>query len=371
MTDISTQLDILADLVAIPTVPGENNEVWLSYVATRLSAAGCRVTQVPSKLGDCTGLIASVGPEIPGGLILSGHVDVVSVEGQDWTGDPFRLRRSGGRVLGRGTSDMKGFVSCAIAAMEDRARNPSATPLHIALSADEESTCQSAVSLAEFAARWLPAPRGVLIGEPTLLHPVSGHKGSYTYEVAVTGRPAHASMPELGASATALAARLIAWLDDQSAKVSSPNSTTHSVGRIKGGTASNIIAAQCRFDWDIRLAPGDDLGAILQAFEAVAQKLCADARCRMPEVDVRLQQTAAFPSFRTDAASPLARECLVVSEISDTVEMVAATEAGIFQTAGFPVVVMGPGDMAQAHTPDEFVELDQLAGSAAQLRRLI
>lgn len=370
MMDVSSTLSILDDLVAIPSVPGKANQEWLCYVRSRLAAAGCRVAVVPSATGACDGLIASVGPDQPGGLVLSGHVDVVSVDGQSWTSDPFRLRRAHNRLYGRGTTDMKGFVACAIATMEHAAQQRLERPLHVALSADEETTCQSAITLAAFVAEKLPAPRGVLVGEPTCLRPVNRHRASFTYEVEVTGRPAHASMPELGLSATALAARLITWIDDRSAKVFSPDATTHSIGTLGGGAANNIIAGRCRFEWDIRMSPGSDVEEIADAFRREADRLLAPLRKRIPEAAVSLNETARFPGFHTFANTLFAEECISVSAAASHAAMAAATEAGIFEGAGLPVIVMGPGDMEQAHTADEFIETGQLAGCLAQLSRM-
>jgi len=370
MMDVSPTLSILDDLVAIPSVPGNANQEWLSYVRSRLAAAGCRISVVPSATGACDGLIASTGPDQPGGLVLSGHVDVVSVDGQRWTSDPFRLRRAGSRVYGRGTTDMKGFVACAIATMEHAARQTLQRPLHIVLSADEETTCQSAITLAAFVAKKLPAPRGVLVGEPTCLRPVNRHRASFTYEVEVTGRPAHASMPELGLSATALAARLMTWIDDRSAKVFNLDATTHSIGTITGGTANNIIAGHCRFEWDIRMSPSEEVGELAKAFRREADRLLTPVRKRIPEAAVGLSETARFPGFHTSADTLFAEECIAVSAAASHSAMAAATEAGVFEGAGLPVIVMGPGDMEQAHTADEFIETGQLAGCLAQLARM-
>ncbi|MEZ5873078.1 MAG: M20/M25/M40 family metallo-hydrolase [Nitratireductor sp.] len=370
MVDLSQTLAILDDLVAIASVPGQANREWLSYVRSRLEAAGCRVAIVPSPSGDCEGLVASTGPGIPGGLVLSGHADVVSAEGQNWTSDPFRLRLDGSRAFGRGTADMKGFVACAITMMEHAASRGLERPLHLALSGDEETTCQSAVSLAGFVAQNLPVPRGVLIGEPTCLQPVNRHRASFTWEVEVKGRSAHASMPELGLSATALAAHLIAWIDNRSARIFSPDATTHSIGTIMGGTANNIIAEHCRFEWDIRLSPHEDIEELTDDFRSEAERLLAPQRDRVPEAAVHLSENAVFPGFHTDANNVFAQECIAASIAASLLPMAAATEAGIYHEAGLPVIVMGPGNMEQAHTPDEYIELDQLAACLHQLSRL-
>ncbi|WP_306114234.1 MULTISPECIES: acetylornithine deacetylase [unclassified Roseovarius] len=371
MADLPAILTVLDDLVAIRTVPGEKNAEWLRYVSARLAAIGAEIAEVPSPAGERTGLIASIGPDRPGGLVLSGHLDVVSADGQSWTSDPFRLRRTENRVYGRGTTDMKGFVACAIAVFEEAARGDLSHPVHIALSADEETACQSARSLAAHIAKNLPPPRGVLVGEPTALRPSNGQKGSYTYAVDVTGRAAHASMPELGVSATAIAARLMTWIEDQSARVYGPETTSHSVGVVEGGTASNIIAGHCRFEWDIRLAAGDRLDQIEQAFHTEVERLLVPHRENAAEVDVRLQQTADFPGFLTAPDHPFVKECLMASDAGDPQAFPAGSEGGIYSAAGLPVVIMGPGDLAQAHIADEFLEIEQLESCAVQLRRLM
>lgn len=364
-------LAILADLVAIPSIPGAENETWLGYVQNLMTPLGARISMVPSPSGTCTGLIASIGPNVPGGLVLSGHMDVVDVVGQPWVRAPFRLSDEGARLYGRGTTDMKGFNACALAMMECAARLPLRRPLHLVLSADEETSCRSAVSLAAHIAQALPPVRGVLVGEPSGLRPVNRHKGSYTYLVEVMGRSAHASQPELGVSATALAARLMVWLEDRSARSAGPGATTHSVGTVSGGTANNIIAEQCRFEWDIRLAPLDDLAALMDGFQAEAARLLAPVQARAPEAGVRLTQTAVFPGFQTLRDSPLAQECLAASGQSACDVMLAGTEAGIFQQVGLPVMIMGPGALTQAHIPDEYIARSELEGCLTQLSRMV
>ena len=359
-------LDILADLVAIPSIPGRSNETWLEYVKARLSAVGCRISVVPSPAGDCHGLIASLGPDVPGGIVLSGHVDVVSTEGQDWTGDPFGLRREGGKLFGRGTADVKGFVACAIAQIEEVARAPTEIPVHLCLSADEETTCQSAISLARHIKAHLPPVRGVLVGEPTRLAPANWQKHSYTCKIVVTGRAAHAGQPALGVSATALAARLIAWIDDRSGDPADPEATTFSIGTLHGGVASNTIAEHCDCEWDLRLSPDDTLDAILQAARAEGARLVA----KNPGAGITITESARFPGFLTAPDSDFAQTCRAVSS-NDFTQFQAGSEAGIFEAEGLPVIVMGPGDIAQAHIADEFIETGQIDQCCQQLRRLI
>ncbi len=217
--------------------------------------------------------------------------------------------------------------------------------MHLALPADEESTCHSAVSLAAHIAEHTPAPRGVLVGGPTCFAPVNRHKGSFIYTINVKGRSAHASMPELGVSATALAAHLITWIDSQSARSSAASATTHSIGWIEGGSTSNIIAEHCQFEWDIRLAPQDDLNALIDACRAQAAGMLTALQTRIPEAAITIEQTVRFPGFHTPPEAGFAQECLAVSAATSHVEFSTGTEAGLFQGAGLPVIVMGPGDL--------------------------
>ncbi|WP_371225403.1 acetylornithine deacetylase [Roseovarius sp. 2305UL8-3] len=364
-------VEILGDLVAIPSTPGQNNAEWVRYVTDLLTAVGARVNVVPSPLGDCDGLVASIGPDVEGGVVLSGHADVVVVTDQHWTSDPFVMREQDGRLFGRGTADMKGFVACALAMMEEAAALPLTRPLHVAISGDEETTCQSAISLATHVASDLPSVRGVLVGEPTMLRAGHSHKGSYTCVVTVTGRTAHASLPEAGLSATALAARLMVWIDDRSAQTSAPETTTFTVGTITGGIANNIIAQHCQFEWDIRLSPQDDLEEVIAGLQAEADRLLAQVHPRVPEARIDIARTAFFPGFYTKTDHEFAQECLAASGNNGFDSLPYGTEAGLFQDEGLSVMVMGPGSIDQAHTPDEFIEIDQLARCMAQLRALV
>lgn len=374
MATVSRALEILAELVAMRTVPGEANAAWVSYVSSRLSAIGCRIVRVPSSLGDCEGVIASLGPPDPGGLVLSGHMDVVDVAGQDWTVDPFRLTARGGRVYGRGTTDMKGFLACALALVEAHSARAPDRPLHLAISGDEETTCRSAVALAEHLTARLPPVRGVIVGEQTGLRAANRHRGAYTLDVEVTGQAGHASRPDRGLSAIALAAQLILWLEARSDGALGPGTTdagtTHSVGRISGGTATNIIAERCGFSWDVRLAPEQALEAEIAAFDDAAERLLAGVRTRAPAAAVSVSVVAAFPGFLTPPDTPFACDCESLAAEPGFVGYDGATEAGIYQARGLPAIVMGPGDIADAHVADESLAVDQLEACCALLARL-
>ncbi len=370
MDALSLTLQHLEGLVTCPTLSGDANDQINDYVADCLSSAGTRVVRIPSPLGHVEGIIASIGPDEPGGLILSGHSDVVPVDGQDWTSDPFQLRRQADKLYGRGSTDMKGFVACAMAVMQSAKADELSAPVHLFLSADEESTCQSVQSLIGHAQATLPPVRGVVVGEPTMMRPVDQHKTSATDLVEVTGHSAHASLAHKGVSATALAARLIVWLENETAKNAKtpgtagfdPDYSTHTVGLLHGGIANNTVAQNCSFTWDMRLMPGEDLGDVTDRFDLYVQELLCAYQHISPEVQITRTREAVFPGLTPLAPCPFRQDVLAASGTTAFGVAAYGTEAGFFQTAGFDTVVWGPGNIQQAHTADEFIELDQLAG---------
>ncbi|MGR3486022.1 MAG: M20/M25/M40 family metallo-hydrolase [Paracoccaceae bacterium] len=333
---IDAALGHLGRLVAIPSVPGERNAQIVGYCEDVLARAGAVVRRVPSPLMDAEGLVASLRAG-PGGLVLSGHLDVVPVEGQVWSGDPFAMRRVGDRLIGRGTTDMKGFVACALALAEAGA------PIHLALSADEETTCRSVEALVpEVAAR---QPRGVIVGEPTGMRVMRAHPGSATYELRATGVPVHAARAREGRSAIALAAEVVAWTRTQDGPQWEPTV-------IAGGEMVNSVARTCRLTLDLRLPPG--------ASAADADARLRDALRRIGGDALTASRVAAFPPLSAPDG-PFVRACVAASAAPEAPPMPFGTEAGHFAAAGLPVVVMGPGELADAHLPDEGIAVAQLA----------
>lgn len=359
----------LERLIGFATVAGAENAAVNSYVAEVLSAAGARVAHVPARPGGLDGLVASIGPDVPGGIGLSGHSDVVPVEGQAWSGDPFAMRRENGRIIGRGACDMKGFDACAIALTCAAAKRELSRPVHLFLSGDEETHLLSAPALIDHARAHLPPLRGVVVGEPTGCIPVDRHEASATLDVTCRGRPMHASIAHRAVSATALAARLITWLEEETARNAAaategafdPNYATHTVGMIGGGNAFNIVAETCKFTWDVRLMPGQALAEVQGRLEAYAQDLLKPARQIAPEADIVVTLREWFPGLSGLADGPFREEIAAVSGQTDFAVVPYGTEAGMFHEAGFDAVVWGPGDIAQAHTADEFIEEAQIA----------
>ncbi|MGZ3279620.1 MAG: acetylornithine deacetylase [Caulobacteraceae bacterium] len=374
-------IDILARLVAFDTTSRGSNLPLIEYVEAELAKLGVTGRRAPNEDGTKTNLFATIGPMVEGGVVLSGHTDVVPVDGQPWTSDPFTLTPRDGRLYGRGTCDMKGFLALALAAAPELAKAPLARPVHLAFSYDEEVGCLGAPAMIEAMARELPRPRAVIVGEPTNMEAVRGHKGIAVYTVTVTGREAHSSLTHLGVSAVMAAVKLMAFLADLSARLERdadpaspfrPGGATLTIGMVEGGTAANILARECRFTFDLRCPPGLEPEALLQGFYAAAHALDAELKARAPEAGVRIDRRSSTPAFAPEidgAAETLAR--LLGGDNGPGRVVSYAAEAGQFQEAGFSTVICGPGSIDQAHQPDEYVELSQMQRGAQFMGRLI
>lgn len=371
---------ILADLIAIDTTSRESNLALIDYVERHLGGFGVAGRRVFNADGSKANLYATVGPMEPGGVVLSGHSDVVPVDGQPWTSDPWRLTRRGDRLLGRGTCDMKGFLALSLALAPHVARRGMVRPLHLAISYDEEVGCLGAPSMIAEIAREVPSPAAVVVGEPTEMVVVSGHKGIATWNVTVTGHEAHSSLIHLGASANMVAVRLMQQLADLADRLAGegdphgpfcPHHATLTIGQMNGGTAVNILARECRFAFDLRTLPGQEPEAILAPFFAACEAADAELRTRFPEAGVRVERRSRTPSFAPEAdgaAERLARRWAGDNGPARAVPY--AAEAGQFQGAGFSTVICGPGSIAQAHQPDEYIEVQQIERGAAFMLRL-
>lgn len=372
---------ILADLVAFDTTSALSNRPLIDHVADRLSGAARAVHRVEDPVSGKTGLIAAFGPQGPGGLLLSGHTDVVPVAGQAWTSDPYRLTDRDGLLYGRGSADMKGFIACCLAAVPALAAAPLTRPVYFAFSYDEEVGCLGVAPLLSCLRANGMTPTMAIIGEPTEMTIATAHKGVHVLRTTVTGRDGHSSNPDGGANAIIAAAELITYLQrcqkaakDEADKSSGfrPAHTTFSVGTIEGGTAVNIIPKQCSFTWEFRPMPGVDAELIIRRFqsyamEAVYPRLRVMTRDAAIDTEVQASVPGLQPQDGNAAEALLAR---LTGETTRTV-MSFATEAGHFQQAGIDAVICGPGSIAQAHKPDEFIDPAQLAACDALLARLV
>ena len=370
MAELAEVRAILADLVAFPTVSSESNLEMAEYLAGRLSDAGARVELLPDAAGTKANVFATLGPGGDGGIVLSGHTDVVPVEGQDWRTDPFALHEAEGRLHGRGTCDMKGFVAAAVAMAADCAGAALRRPLHLAFTHDEEVGCLGARALVGHLRETGLRPALAIVGEPTGMRIVEGHKGCCEYTTVFTGREGHGSTPDLGVNAVEYAVRYAARLMElhEALKARAPRDgrfeppwTTINIGRLSGGVAHNVIANRAEIDWEMRPVQPGDAEMVKEALAAyVEETLRPGMRAVWPEADIVThvvgEVAGLVPMTRNEARDLVA--ALTGAEGAGLVPF--GTEAGLFQALGMSVAVCGPGSIAQAHKADEFVALDQL-----------
>ena len=363
-------IDILSHLVSFDTESSKSNLPLIEWVETYLTRFGVRHLRVPDASGEKAALFVTIGPQADGGIVLSGHSDVVPVAGQKWTSNPFHLRREAGKLYARGACDMKGFDAIVLASIPHWQKMPLKAPLHFLLSYDEETTCLGPVDTIKRFGLDLPRPRAVIVGEPTLMQVVDAHKAVATYRTIVTGREAHSSKPALGASAVQMACELVTEIYRMGAEVASlgvaadrfdpPVSTVH-VGTIAGGTARNIMARECSFHWEFRALPGVPLDALYQRVEAYAQNvLLPKMRATAPEANIVTQIEVEVPGLAPEPGSAAEQLAFRLTKSNRTQAVAFATEAGRFQAAHVPTVVCGPGSIDQAHQPDEFISEEQM-----------
>ena len=377
---LTATLEILDRLIGFDTESSKSNLELVAFVEAYFKSLGVAYAKIPNASGDKAALFASVGPALDGGVVLSGHTDVVPVAGQAWTGDPFKLRREAGRVYGRGACDMKGFDAICLSMIPEFQKAELARPIHILLSYDEETTCRGPLdTIARFGAD-LPRPGAVLVGEPTLMQVADAHKAVSTYCTTVHGHEAHSSKPYLGASAIEAACELVTDLyrfaaelaanGDPSGRFDPPASTIH-VGTIQGGTARNIMAKLCSFNWEFRSLPGVPQNLALLHLEdyatrVVSPKLTRYAKDALIETVTEVE----VPGLKPESGSLAETLALKLAHSNRTITVPFASEAGQFQSADVPTVVCGPGSIDQAHQPDEYIEIAQIEAGIAFMRRL-
>lgn len=376
----ATSLDLLERLVAFPTVSRDSNLALIGFIRDYLAGHGVASELFLNAEGTKANLFATLGPSDRGGVVLSGHTDVVPVDGQAWTRDPFRLSESEGRLYGRGTADMKGFIASVLAAVPAFLAQPLRLPVHLAFSYDEEVGCLGVRSLLDALAQRPNRPRLCLIGEPTELRPVLGHKGKLAMRCQVHGAACHSAYAPQGVNAIEYAARLIGHLCEIGEELARPEHhdprfdppySTVQTGLIEGGRALNIVPAECRFDFEVRALPGFDAQQVATRLDRYAQaELVPRMQAVQPGTGIRFEPLGSYPGLATDAASEAAELVALISGSRDFGTVAFGTEGGLFHEAGIPTVVCGPGSMDQGHKPDEFVTLAQLEACDAMLLRL-
>lgn len=372
-------VEILDRLIAFPTVSRDPNIELIRYARDLLAERGVEARLVEAEGGAKANLYATIGPSDRGGVMLSGHTDVVPVEGQDWTVDPFAMTRRDGRLYGRGAADMKGFVACALAAAEKAAGRELATPLHLALSHDEEIGCIGVRRLIEVLEEAPVRPRLCIVGEPTSLAVATGHKGKTALKAVCRGREGHTAMAPLALNALHLACDFVAAVRGLQARLAEsgatdgdydvPYTTLH-VSRIDGGVAANIVPNLAQVAFEIRNIAADDPAALVAELEQSAAGIVAAAAD--PDAAIRIEQTLSYPGLDT---APDARSVAFVRELTGanaTIKVPFGTEGGLFsERLGLDTVVCGPGSMAQGHKPDEFVSLEQIERCDAMMDALV
>ena len=378
MTDLSHARRILDTLVAFDTTSHLSNLALIEWVEAYLAGHGVASQRVENDEGTKANLFATCGPPVEGGVILSGHSDVVPVEGQDWSADPWTVREEGGRLVGRGVTDMKGFIALALAFVPRFVAGK--LPVHLAISYDEEVGCQGAPAMIARMARTIPRPRLAIIGEPSSMRVVTGHKGIAVHEVTVRGHEAHSSLVEQGLSANMVAIDLMHGLSVLASELREradpdngfdPPQATLTVGVMEGGQAANILAGHARFVFDLRCPPNEDPGAILAPFLARCEEVDAGMKARFPHCGVTVERHAGTPPMTPlGSEDAVAFVCRLTGENAQPLQVAYAAEGGQFQQAGFPAVICGPGSIEQAHQPDEWIALDQLEAGARFMERL-
>ena len=372
--------EVLADLVAFPTISSDSNLELIAYAANLLSEAGATLSLTRDETGTKANLFATVGPEGDGGIVLSGHTDVVPADPGEWTSDPFRLTERDGRLFGRGTCDMKGFLAAAIAMAPRFAAAGLKRPLHFAFTYDEEVGCFGARALVQELERSGIRPAVAIIGEPTSMGVIEGHKGCYEYTTEFTGLEGHGSQPDRGVNAVEYAARYISRMLDIAEELKErapaesrfdPPWTTLQVGRIEGGKARNVIAGSCTVEWEMRpISPDDASFAKRQLADYVGRVLLPSMRAVCPHCDIVTRTVGEIEGLQIVEDSEARR---IVMELTgaDRADVVPfGTEAGLFQSAGISSIICGPGSIEQAHKPDEFIAIDQLAACLEMLDKL-
>ncbi|MHC5655837.1 acetylornithine deacetylase [Stappia sp. ICDLI1TA098] len=373
--------EMLARLVAFPTVSSSSNLDLIAFVEDYLAGHGIASRRVLDETGQKASLHAVVGPAVDGGTVLSAHTDVVPVEGQAWSRDPFALWEDGGRLYGRGACDMKGFAAVALAAVPDMVAAGLKRPVHIALSYDEEVGCLGAPPMIDAMLADGPRPEMVVVGEPSMMQVITAHKGTALIKVTATGHSVHSSQWDRGVSAVAAAARVITWLDDQTranqaaadpALDMDPPFTTLHCGLVEGGTAANIVSRSCSFMTDIRTVPGENLEMWLERLDDfLARDIVPAMKAVHPDAGIAVERLADVPPLSQESDGPAERLVRRLTGDNGVHMVVYGTEAGQFQARGLSTVVCGPGSIDQAHQPDEFIDIAQLAAGEDFVARLI
>lgn len=378
--DLSDQLEWISRLVAYDTTSSRSNLALIEDIEGYLADHGVASTRIENDDGTKSNLYAVIGPATNGGVVLSGHTDVVPVDGQDWSSDPWQVETRDGKLFGRGVADMKSFSAIALSLLPEMLAADLKRPIILALSYDEEIGCLGAPRMIDDICANVPSPSAVIVGEPTDMRVIDGHKGIASYRVRVNGFTTHSSQTDRGVSAVEAAARIITKISDMRlarAAAADPDSpfdpaySTMTVNVVRGGTQLNIMAKEAEFDFDLRRVPGDNLDAIVGELTDEIKRVESDMQRIAPSCSISLEQMTNAPTLSPTADSPAADLAKAITGDNATGVVPYAAEAGQFQEAGFSTVICGPGSIDQAHQADEFITLEQVAKGVDFQRKLI
>ena len=377
-----TSIDLIRKLIGFDTTSRDSNRALIDFIADYLDGLGIKSQLYWNEEGNKANLWATVGPADKPGIILSGHTDVVPVDGQKWTADPFTVREDKGTLVGRGTSDMKSFIALCLAKVPQMQARALPVPIHLAFSYDEEIGCTGVRSLIADVAKRTPRPALCVVGEPTEMQVILGHKGGRGYQVHVTGQEAHSSLAPQSVNAIQYAAELVTFIAGLAREMAEKgphdsmfdvSHTTISTGLINGGAAMNIVPKDCTLTFEFRYVPQTDPESVIGRIQAFARdELEPRMRAVVPDTGIRFTETHEYPALDMSPDHPGVALVKALAGRNDHAKVAFGTEGGLFQkTAGIPTVVCGPGSIRQAHKPDEFIALDQVAKCEAFLDKLL
>lgn len=377
---LTQTLEILDRLIGFDTTSSKSNLDLIDYVERYLDGYGVSSRRFPSPCGTKANLLATIGSKQGGGIIWSGHTDVVPVEGQSWNTAPYKMTHADpNHIVGRGVTDMKGFLACCLALVPRLVAETPATPIHLCFSYDEEVGCLGVRSVIHELANWPTKPKGCIVGEPTNCRIVTGHKTKRSLRVRVTGTTAHSSLAPQAVNAVHYASRLITQIADiaeqlerdgeQDTMFSVPHTTAH-VGLIHGGTQLNIVPSDCYFDFEFRVLPQLDADAQVRRVVEAAGKLTAKMKQKSDLAGIEFESLAAFPGLDMSSQDPWVTTMMGVAGVNDVEKVAYGAEAGLFQmSAGIPTVICGPGTIEDAHKPNERLDIQQLVSCLRILER--
>jgi acetylornithine deacetylase len=378
---MTPSLQHLDKLIGFPSISRDSNLDLIAYIREFLAGLGITSMLVHNEDGRKANLWATIGPENVPGIVLSGHTDVVPVEGQAWSSDPFTLTMRGGNLYGRGTADMKGFIACCLRAAELAAVRKLHTPVHLAFSYDEEIGCVGVRRLLDILKDAPVKPRLCIVGEPTLMQAITAHKGKLGFRVTAHGLEAHSSLAPIGVNAIYMASDLIGAIRAIQAEIAEHGLrdgdyevayTTLHVGKIQGGEVMNIVPNRASFDFEIRYLPEEDQHAIVNRIRAAAEKITSTYRSVFDKARFEFADLQSYPAMNTPVDSEAVKFVHALTGGNSTGKITFGTEGGLFQqTLGTPAVVCGPGNIAVAHKPDEHVSEAQMAQCDLMLERLV